>query len=69
MPNSQILIVEDEHNIAADLKNRLLGFGYDVPVVLVSGEKTIEKSQKIHPDLLLMDIDLHGDIVGIESWG
>jgi PAS domain S-box-containing protein len=67
MPKAQILIVEDESIVAKDIKNMLERIGYDVPAVVASGEKAIEKAAETSPDLVLMDIMLKGDMDGVEA--
>lgn len=65
--NPGILVVEDEGIVAKDLQNRLRALGYFVLSVAVSGEEAIGKTEKLHPDLVLMDIKLKGKIDGIEA--
>jgi len=67
MPNSKILIVEDEGIIAKDIKNILSFLGYSVIAVASSGEEAIEKAKEMHPDLVLMDIVLEGDMDGVKA--
>lgn len=62
-----ILVVEDEIIIGMDIRNSLIKLGYNVPGVVATGEKAIEKAEKIQPDLILMDIILKGDIDGIQA--
>ncbi|MFH1954289.1 MAG: response regulator [Pseudomonadota bacterium] len=38
-----------------------------MPAVVFSGEETIEKAAEMHPDLVLMDIRLKGEMDGIEA--
>jgi len=63
----KILVVEDERIIAINLKESLESLGYIVPAIAASGEKAIEKATEFHPDLVLMDIWLKGNIDGIEA--
>ena len=63
----QILVVEDEVVTAMDIQRRLKNLGYDVPVVVSSGEKAIEKVKENHPDLVLLDINLNREMDGIET--
>lgn len=63
----QILIVEDEKIIALNLKENLQSLGYKVVAIVASGEQAIEKAEKFHPDLVLMDICLKGKIDGITA--
>ncbi|MCX9083139.1 MAG: ATP-binding protein [Candidatus Methanoperedens sp.] len=63
----QILVVEDEAITAMDIQRRLKNLGYNVPVVVSSGEKAIEKVKENNPDLVLMDINLNREMDGIEA--
>ena len=67
MSNSRILIVEDEGIIAKDIKNTLSLLGYSVIALASSGEEAIKKTMETHPDLVLMDIVLEGDMDGVEA--
>ncbi len=66
MSRANILIVEDEIIIAKDIKASLESMGYSVTSIVKSGERAIEKAKQEHPDLILMDIKLKGDMDGIE---
>ena len=63
----KILIVEDESIITKDIQNMLERSGYTVSAVVPSGEKSIKKIEEIHPDLVLMDIKLSGNMYGITT--
>jgi signal transduction histidine kinase len=63
----QILIVEDEAIIGMDLQTRLARQGYEVPLVVDTGLKAIQKAGEMKPDLILMDIFLKGEMDGIEA--
>jgi len=63
----QLLIVEDEVIIAKDLERHLRAWGYEVIGLAPSGEEAYEISLLAHPDLVLMDIRLNGEIDGIET--
>jgi len=62
-----ILIVEDECIIAKDIKASLQSLGYVVPAVVASGEEAIIKAATSHLDLIVMDIQLKGDMNGLEA--
>ncbi len=66
---ARILVVEDEIIIAEDLQRKLKKMGYDVPLIVSSGEEAIRKTQENIPDLILMDIVIHGEMDGIETAG
>lgn len=67
MTPAKILIVEDEIIVARDLQRTLLQLGYDVPSLATSGKEAIDLVGRHHPDLVLMDIVLRGDMDGIET--
>jgi len=67
MENAQIMIVEDENIVALEIQLRLESLGYVVPTVVSSGEEAIKKAETTHPDLVLMDIKLKGEMDGIEA--
>ena len=67
MDKRKILLVEDESIVARDIKNMLLILGYDVLQVLSTGQEAIKQTQKLMPDLVLMDVMLEGKIDGIEA--
>jgi len=64
---TRILVVEDERIIAMDIQDRLRRWGYDVPEIAASGEEALRKTERIQPNLVLMDIKLQGNIDGIEA--
>lgn len=63
----EILVVEDEAIIAADLKEKLEGLGYRVSGVEDTGEGAVEAAGELKPDLVLMDVYLRGEMDGIEA--
>jgi PAS domain S-box-containing protein len=63
----QILVVEDEIIIAENIQRKLKKMGYAVPVIVSSGEEAIKKVKENNPDLVLMDIVIHGNMDGIET--
>jgi len=67
MAPARILIVEDEAIVAADIKGTLKSLGYDVPAIAFSGEEALRKTEELHPDVVLMDIVLRGQMDGIEA--
>jgi CheY-like chemotaxis protein len=67
MANAKILIVEDASIIAKDIQKILSRLGYAVPAVASSGEEAIQRAAETHPDLVLMDIVLKGDMDGVEA--
>lgn len=63
----KILICEDEHIIALDIKRHLLRFGYEVTGCFATGEEAIASCETTKPDLVLMDIDLQGELDGVSA--
>lgn len=63
----RILIVEDEAIVALSLKMELETRGYKVCGFVSSGEEAIDKARAESPDLILMDINLSGEMDGIEA--
>lgn len=64
---ARILIVEDERLVARDLENRLRAHGYTISGSAASGDGAIEAVERLHPDLVLMDIALAGPMRGTEA--
>ncbi len=64
---TKILVVEDESIIAKDIQKTLEKLGYAVAALASSGDEAIRKAEKTHPDLVLMDIVLKGDMDGIKA--
>lgn len=69
MPETKILIVEDEAIVAEDIRNSLQNLGYTISAVVSSGEEAITKIEEDMPDLVLMDTVLKGAMNGIEAAG
>src|SRR5437773_174213 len=69
MKSVEILVVEDEAIVAADLAARLRRLSYKVPAVVSTGEEALELVSKMNPSLVLMDIKLAGEVDGIEAAG
>jgi PAS domain S-box-containing protein len=67
MRKSSILIVEDESIIAANLACKIREFGHEVAAITPSGEEAIVLSERLKPDLILMDIRLNGVLDGIQA--
>ncbi len=67
MVDVTILLVEDESVEAIDIKSTLESFGYQVPYVASNGQEVIDKTFELKPDLILIDINLKGEIDGVEA--
>jgi PAS domain S-box-containing protein len=64
---TRILLVEDELIVARDTESMLNILGYEVVDIALSGEEAIQKAHQLKPDLILMDINLKGEIDGIHA--
>jgi CheY-like chemotaxis protein len=67
MSKISVLIVEDESIVAKDIQNSLKKLGYNVPMVVNTGEDAIQAAGEHRPDLVLMDIMLKGEMSGIDA--
>lgn len=65
--NARILVVEDENIVALDIERGLKRLGYQVIGVVNNGREAIQMTDKHRPDLVLMDVQIKGDIDGIEA--
>jgi DNA-binding LytR/AlgR family response regulator len=62
----KILIVEDEMIIAANIAMQLNNLGYQVTGTLTRGEEVIAHIEENLPDIIIMDINLKGDLDGVD---
>ena len=67
MEKASILIVEDELIVALDIQKSIENDGYIVTGHTDNGKKAIQLAGDLHPDLVLIDISLEGEIDGIDS--
>ena len=67
MKKTSILIVEDEVIIAKDMSLTLAKLGYQITGHCVSGEEAIGMAEEKHPDIIVMDIMLKGEMTGIDA--
>lgn len=63
----KILVVEDESVVSMDLEASLTRLGYRVTGSATSGQEALIEIEKNRPDLVLMDIQLHGDMDGLAT--
>jgi len=64
MKHNKILVVDDEHLIRWSLEQNLKKQGYEI-IMAGTGEDALQMAREQQPDLVLLDIQLHG-ISGIE---
>jgi len=62
----KILIVEDEPLVAEELQEMLEQLQYRVTAIADSCDDALEKADAQRPDLALLDIELKGDLTGID---
>jgi PAS domain S-box-containing protein len=67
MEDSRILVVEDDNAVSDCLKLCLELMGYTVVDICCCGKDAVSKAQALLPDLILMDIRLHGEMTGLEA--
>jgi CheY-like chemotaxis protein len=67
MTKASIFIVDDDDIIAKTTEWRLKKMGYMVSGRATNGKDAIQEITRKHPDLVLMDINLPGDIDGITA--
>jgi len=67
MSGEKILLVEDDDIIAKVADWRLKNLGYSVCGRATTGAEAMELVVKAQPDLVLMDINIRGDIDGIDT--
>ncbi len=65
--SARILIVEDQWVTAQGLKENLENLGHEVTGMAASGEEAMRLTAERRPDLVLMDINLKGDMDGIDT--
>ncbi len=62
-----ILVVEDESIVRKDIERSLEKLGYNVIGHADNGEKALEIARAMKPDLALMDIQIKGNMSGIDT--
>lgn len=63
----RILVVEDEVIVARDIQLQLTELGYETVGHAARGDEAIALAGALHPNLVLMDIQLAGDMDGIAA--
>jgi DNA-binding response OmpR family regulator len=61
-----ILIAEDERIIASVYSLMLSKKGYDVTIT-TNATDTISKTKELNPHLIIMDVQLNGELTGIDT--
>jgi len=63
----KILIVEDELIFAHEMKLWLTDGGYEVVGLTSQGDKAVNMAFSLDPDLIIMDVQLRGNINGVQA--
>lgn len=63
----KIMIVEDESIVAMEIRSSLTDLGYTVTAIASSGELALKRVAETQPDLVLMDINLKGNMDGVQT--
>jgi CheY-like chemotaxis protein len=66
-PPARIVLVEDESITALDVARQLRRLGYQVVALARCGPQAIRQALTLRPDVVLMDIHLHGAMDGIDA--
>lgn len=64
---AKIMIVEDEVIIAMGMAADLQRLGYEVCRPAVTGEAALQLAEREKPDAVIMDVNLHGALSGVEA--
>jgi hypothetical protein len=64
---TRVLVVEDEIVVSEDLQQRLKALGFDVAGAADAATDAIQLAASVRPDVVLMDIMLHGRPDGIDA--
>jgi len=67
MKKPRILIVEDEALIAYTLSLKLQAYNYEIVATVATGTEAIQITSELRPDIVLMGINLKGEIDGVEA--
>ncbi|MFC1585819.1 response regulator [Fibrobacterota bacterium] len=62
-----VFIVEDEAFTALMLQSELEEMGHEVPDPFCTGEDAVKQALVQNPDLVILDLDLAGELDGIET--
>ncbi len=66
MPGIKIILIEDDWIIAKEIAYSLQDIGFEVIGTYDTGEEGYEQIKTKQPDLVLLDIDLSGELTGID---
>jgi DNA-binding LytR/AlgR family response regulator len=69
MAGIKVLLVEDDWIIAKEIAYTLQDLGFEMCGSLDSAEEAMKQLKALQPDLVILDIDLSGEMTGIELAG
>jgi PAS domain S-box-containing protein/putative nucleotidyltransferase with HDIG domain len=64
---ARIMVVEDEAVISMEIQDRLTKMGHSVCGTAASGEEAVSVATAKRPDLILMDVQLRGEVDGVQT--
>ena len=67
MENISILIVEAKKSDAEHIERRLKELEYSICAVVSTGAEAVEKAAEMQPDVVLINVELEGEMDGIET--
>jgi len=67
MEKTRVLIVEDQVVTAKSIEAMILDHGMEVTGICKSGEEAVAAADRAIPDIVIMDIKLHGKLNGIQT--
>jgi signal transduction histidine kinase/DNA-binding NarL/FixJ family response regulator len=66
-PVRKVLVVEDESIVAMDLRASLTALGYEVTDTVGTGREALASARQRPPHLVLMDVNLRGEMDGVAT--
>ena len=66
MPGIKVLLVEDDWIIAKEIAYNLQDLGFEVAASVDNAEEASRQIKLLQPDLVILDIDLSGEMTGID---
>lgn len=67
MASAKILIVDNDRAVTRDLQERLIRLGYEVAGIATTSDDAITQTNKLQPNLVIMNIRLHSGRDGVKT--
>ena len=67
MENINVLIAEGKKSVVEDLERRFKELEYTACAAVLTGAEAVEKAAEMQPDVVLINVELEGEIDGIEA--